>query len=49
MADKLKLGIPKGSLQDATIALFEKRRVAHLMPTAARTFPASTIARLSAC
>src|SRR5271155_4639354 len=23
MADKLKLGIPKGSLQDATIALFE--------------------------
>lgn len=24
MADKLKLGIPKGSLQDATIALFER-------------------------
>jgi len=24
MANKLKLGIPKGSLQDATIALFER-------------------------
>ena len=24
MATKLKLGIPKGSLQDATIALFER-------------------------
>jgi len=24
MASKLKLGIPKGSLQDATIALFER-------------------------
>jgi len=24
MAAKLKLGIPKGSLQDATIALFER-------------------------
>jgi len=24
MAGKLKLGIPKGSLQDATIALFER-------------------------
>ena len=24
MANKLKLGIPKGSLQDATIALFDR-------------------------
>ena len=30
MANKLRLGIPKGSLQDATIALFRAGGLEHL-------------------
>ena len=46
---KLRLGIPKGSLQNATIDLF--RRAGFNIPPVDRapTFPASTIPKSSAC
>ena len=48
MAGKLKLGIPKGSLQDATIAC-SSARDGTSMPTAGHISPASTTRRSSAC
>ena len=45
---KLKLGIPKGSLENATIDLF--RRAGFSITTSSRSyFPASTIPKWSAC
>ena len=49
MANKLKLGIPKGSLQDATIALFE-RAGWRISANGRSYFPARSMTwRLSAC
>ena len=45
---KLKLGIPKGSLQDATIALFE-RAGWRIFANGRSYFPPSTTSRSSAC
>ena len=49
VADKLKLGIPKGSLQDATIALFERAGWRIFADAAAVTFRRSTTSRSNAC
>ncbi len=40
---KLRLGIPKGSLQEATLALLASRRAAGLCQSRGRTLPAPTI------
>ena len=48
VANKLRLGLPKGSLQDATLALFAAPDGTST-PTAVPTFPPSTTAKSSAC
>jgi ATP phosphoribosyltransferase len=45
---KLKLGIPKGSLQDATIQLFARAGF-NIYVSSDRTSPPSTIRKSSAC
>jgi ATP phosphoribosyltransferase len=45
---KLKLGIPKGSLENATIDLF-RRAGFHITTSSRSYFPPSTIPRSSAC
>ena len=49
MANKLRLGIPKGSLQDATIALFERAGWNIYADGRSPTFRPSTTRRSSAC
>jgi len=48
VANKLRLGIPKGSLQDATIALF-KRAGWNIYADGRSYFPSIDDAKLSAC
>ena len=49
MANKIRLGIPKGSLQDATVALFAQSWLEDLCQRPLATSPAPMILKLNAC